>query len=195
MKKPVKIVLGIVAVLILGSAIGIGSAVLIFEGIGNSLNTKNGAWGTNLMAGNQQADIYTRARIAVHGLLALNKSETIYFRAYTDDSGQSLDGDYDYRIEGKAPDARWWCIIVYGADDFLVPNDQNRYSYSSDTVSYDPNGNFTIYVSRTQKLGNWLPLGDQKTFHLSLKLYNPGELIQRNTSTVELPHIIKEANK
>jgi hypothetical protein len=194
-KKPVKIILGILVAIILGSAIGIGSALLVFEGGVNASGVSNGAWRTNLSAGSRQADMYTRAWIALHGLFALNQSETIYFQASTDDNGQALSGDNVYRIEGKAPDSRWWSITVYGADDFLIPNELNRYSYSGNSVSYGPDGKFTIYLSKIQKPGDWLPLGNQKKFNLSLRLYNPGESIRKSPAMVELPHIIKEVGK
>lgn len=195
MKKPVKIILGILIALVLGSGIGVGSAILAYEGTVNANSINNGAWLTKLAAGSQNADPYTRAWIAVHGLFALNQSETIYYSAFSDDSGQPFNGDYTYRIEGKAPDARWWSITLYGADDFLIPNAQNRYSYSGNRVIYDQSGKFTIYVSKTEKPGNWLPLGVQKKFRLSLRLYNPGDSVRMNPTTVELPHIVREAGK
>ena len=195
MKKPVKIVLGALAAIVLGSAIGIGSALLTVK-IGFSFGAvKNGPWQTNPTMGSRQASIYTRAIVAVHGLFALNQSETIYYSAMTDDSGQWFGGDNVYRIEGKALEARWWSITVYGVDNFLIPNDLNRYSYSGNSVTYDRNGKFTIYLSKTPKPGNWLPLGDRRRFLLSLRLYNPGESIRRDLATVELPHIIKEGGK
>jgi hypothetical protein len=194
-KKPAKIILGILVALVLGSAIGIGSAILVFEGGVNASSFSNGPWRTNLAAGSQQADIYTRAWIAIHGLFALNQSETIYFQASTDDTGQPLSVDSVYRIEGKAPDSRWWSITVYGADDFLIPNELNRYSYSGNSVKYGPDGKFTIFLSSVQKPGDWLPLGNQRKFNLSLRLYNPGESIRKSPTTVELPRIIREGGK
>jgi hypothetical protein len=195
MKKPVKIILGVLVAIVLGSAIGIGSTILALK-IGASVGAvKNGPWRTNLTVGSGQADMYTRAMVAVGGLLALNQSETIYYQALTDDSGQMFSGDNVYRIEGKVPDARWWSITLYGADYFLIPNELNRYSYSGNSVTYDRNGKFTIHISKTRMPGNWLPLGDQKKFFLSLRLYNPGESIRKSPATVELPHIFKEVGK
>ena len=195
MKRPVKIVLGVLVALILGGVIGIGSAVLAFEQGASAGNVINGPWRTNLAVGSQQADLYTRAWVAVHGLLALNQSETIYYHAYSDDNNQLLSGDSVYRIEGKAPDARWWSITLYGEDDFLIPNELNRYSYSGNSVTYDRDGKFTIYISKAQQPGDWLPMGDQKKFSLSLRLYNPGEFMRKNPTAVELPHIIREVSK
>jgi len=195
MKKALKIILGILAALILGSGIGVGSAILAYDGISGMRSVQNGPWQTNLAAGNGEASPYLRASIAVHGLLALNQAETIYYHAYKDESGQVFNGDNVYRIEGKAPDARWWSITLYGTDDFLVPNELNRFSYSGNSVTYNKNGKFTIYISKKQQTGDWLPLGDQKRFSLSLRLYNPGESVRTNPAGVELPRIVREVGK
>jgi hypothetical protein len=195
MKKPIKIILGVLVALVLGTGIGVGSAVLAYDNIAAMRGVNNGPWQTNLAVGSEEASPYLRASVAVHGLLALNQSETIYYHAYKDESGNLFNGDNVYRIEGKAPDSRWWSITLYGADDFLVPNDLNRYSYSGNSVTYDKDGKFTIYLSKIQKPGDWLPLGSQKRFSLSLRLYNPGDSVRKNPATVELPHIIREASK
>lgn len=195
MKRPLKIITGIAIALIFGTALGIGSATLAYDNIASLRSINNGPWQTNLAVGSGEANLYLRASVAVHGLLALNQSETIYYHAYDDNSGKSFNGDNVYRIEGKAPDARWWSITVYGADDFLIPNESNRYSYSGNSVTYGPDGKFTIYLSKTQKPGNWLPLGEQKRFSLSLRLYNPGESVRKNPATVELPRITREESK
>jgi hypothetical protein len=194
MNKPVKIILGILVALILGSGIGIGSAVLAYESVGQS-HLKNGAWSTDLAKGSDKDDAYSRTHAAVHALLGLTQAEVIYYVAATDDSGKPLSGDGVYRVEGKAPEARWWSITAYGSDDYLIPNEYNRYSYSGNNVTYDSNGKFTFYISKAQKPGAWLPTGDQKKFILELRLYNPGDSVRMNPGTVELPHIIREETK
>jgi len=192
MKKPVKITITVLIILILGSILGVGSAFLSYDWAVNFYNIKNGPWQTNLAIGSGTANPYLRAAVAVHGLLALQQSETIYYSAYTDDDGKLLNADNVYRIEGRAPDSRWWSITVYGEDDFLIPNELNRYSYGSNSVSYNSDGKFTIILSKSHRDGNWLPLGNTKRFSLSLRLYNPGESIRRNPANVELPKIIRE---
>jgi hypothetical protein len=195
MTKPIRVILGILVALILGSGIGVGSAVLAYEVGGDIRDAANGPWRTNLGAGSEHADMYTRCWVAVHELLALRQDETIYYSASVDDGGQPLSGDNIYRIEGKAPDARWWSITAYGADDFLIPNDLNRYSYSGNNLSFDSSGKFVIFCSKTQHAGTWLPLGEQKKFTLFMRLYNPGDSIRKNPATVELPHITREVGK
>ncbi|MGD0354079.1 MAG: DUF1214 domain-containing protein [Dehalococcoidia bacterium] len=195
MNKTAKIIAGILIALIVGSSIGIGSAFAAVDVMANRFSIHNGPWQASLAAGSPQADPYTRASIAMHYLLALNQFEVIYYNAYKDDNGDPLQADCTYRIEGKTLDTRWWSITAYGADDFLIPNELNRYSYNMDNVKYDADNNFVIYLSKTPKTDDWLPLGDQKTFSLSLRLYNPGQLIRDHPDIVELPHIIMEGCK
>ena len=52
--------------------------------------TAAGPWKTNLLIGDSAASPTVRAAIARRGLLALNRSETVYFNATSDDSGQRL---------------------------------------------------------------------------------------------------------
>jgi hypothetical protein len=194
MKRTFKIVLVILLVLIVGTVIGVGSVILVaFGGVGNGI--VNGPWRANTAAGSVTADPYMRIRVAIHGLLALNSSETIYYSARVDDDGNALNSDYTYRIEGKALDTRWWSITAYGAGDHLIANALNRYSYTGNNVTFDVNGKFTIFVSKNNQQGNWLPLNDQKRFYLTLRLYNPGDAMRDSLNTVELPHIIREAGK
>ena len=92
----------------------------------------DGPWKTSLVAGSPQSDPYTRARVALHGLLALNRKETIYYTATEDSDGAKLDGNCRYEVRGRDPNTRWWSITAYGADDYLIPNPGNLYSVSAD---------------------------------------------------------------
>ena len=49
-----------------------------------------GAWKANLRAGSPDADMYTRAAVALNALLALGRDETMYFIATHDDNGAAL---------------------------------------------------------------------------------------------------------
>jgi len=196
MKKPLKIMLAVLAVLVIGGGIGYGTAVAAYESMYSRGTVRNGQWATNLAAGSAEASIYTRANIALHGLLALAKSETVYYQCLGDDKGEQLRSNCDYRIEGNAPDARWWSITAYGQDDFLIPNEQKRYSFNTNTVKLNLDGNYVIYLSGLPKEGNWLPSGtkDQKVA-LSLRLYNPGQPVYDNPGGIELPRITREGCK
>ncbi len=182
-----KVIAALSAGLVLGLAV---TWLTVFQGsLGmGSGRVSNGPWDTNLSIGSAASDPYTRASVAVHGLLALGRSETLYFTAYRDSAGKALDANCAYRIMGRDPDARWWSITAYAADDFLIPNPAGRYSVSKNSVRRDMRGDFLITVSRNAAPANWIPL-DDGTFSLTLRLYNPGAAVAADPAHAALPRI------
>lgn len=158
-------------------------------------NVRVGAWDTNLNTGSAEADASLRAGIALGGLLALNRSETIYFNATTDDDGNQLLSNCSYRVVGKELPSRWWSITAYGADNFLIDNPQNRYSFSMATLPRDADGNYTIQVGGNPSAANYLPVGspaESLAFALTLRLYNPTPEAAANVAALHLPAIHRE---
>lgn len=185
-----KLAARIFAVVIAGTLLGLlATWITVFRG---SLLDRmaDGPWQTNLAAGNPQSDPYTRAATALHGLFALNRNETIYYNAMRDSDGNRLDGACVYRIAGRDPDARWWSITAYGADDFLIPNLANRYSVSKTTVVRDANGGFIINVGGSSGGQNRIPSGSGR-FSLTLRLYKPGPDIALDPAHAALPTLKK----
>ena len=178
-------------VVLIALVLGIGSAFLSINIVPRKSSIKNGAWTTNPLTGSKEADMYLRAAVSLIGLFALNKTETIYYTAFADDGGNPLQTDCDYIIEGVDMDARWWSITAYGADHFLIPNDENRYSYNMKNTERDKNGRYKIHLSATPKKDNWLPLGDGGNFSLSLRVYSPASTVYENMGTIQLPRIIR----
>lgn len=148
----------------------------------------NGPWKTNLATGSARSGPYTRALVAVHGLFALNRNETIYYTANTDSDGHLLRGNCRYEITGRDPDARWWSITAYGRDDYLIPNPAHRYSVSKTTVARTPEGEFAVQVGGLAVDDNWIPTGAGR-FSLSLRLYNPGPDVRQDPAHVTLPQL------
>ena len=186
-----RIALKIAAVLVVGALLGLAATwFAVFRGT-LAGGIADGPWRTSLEAGSSQGDIYLRARVAVHGLLALNRSETIYYTTSTDGEGAALSGQCTYRIAGRDPPTRWWSITAYGADDYLIPNPAGLYSASMHSVTRDASGKFTVTVSKAHAGGNWLPVGDGG-FNLSLRLYNPNPSVAADPAHVALPIIVKE---
>ena len=100
--------------------LGIGSAWWAVKKMPSGRESiRVGAWQANTRAGSTDADMYTRAGIAVNALLALGRAETMYFVAITDDAGNPLRSRCAYRISGAPPKARWWSITAYADDMFL----------------------------------------------------------------------------
>lgn len=177
---------------LLGVLLGLASAYVAVTSLRGENVVSNGPWSTNLATGGADADIYTRAYVALTGLFALNKNETIYYGADKDSGGAPLDGHCSYRIEGSDPDARWWSITLYAADDYLIPNAANRYSLSKTSIVRQGDGGFVIRLSTVPETGNWIPTSPDG-FQVTLRLYNPGQAVRDNPAGVALPSITKEA--
>ncbi len=147
---------------------------------------------SSLLVGSAASGPYLRASVAVHGLLALNRSETIYDTASTDSAGDRLDGGCTYRLVGRDPAARWWSITAYGPDDYLIPNAANRYSVSKTSIVRDVDGAFIAMVAKGQSGPNWIPVRNG-AFSLSLRLYNPAAAVSADPAKAALPAIAKAA--
>ncbi len=168
-------------------------SVAITVGIGlKDSGVTNGPWSTNLSVGGADADLYTRAAVAIGGLLALSKEETIYFTAFEDSDGDTLTEDCSYQIEGNDPDARWWSITIYALDNYLVVNDDDHPSVAQTTVSRTKPGHFIATVSPQAQAENWISSRNAGSpFSLTLRLYNPGERVYSSPETTPLPTIKK----
>ena len=190
----IRLVLAIGAALVLG----LGSA---YQAVRSGLSggeVANGPWRTSLVTGSADADLYTRARVAVGGLLALAPSETVYWNAERDGDGRPLDARCDYAVAGAELPARWWSVTAYAADHFLIPNDAGRYSFSQTTLAREPGGPWTMRVSTepASEGENWLPSGRTGAtgpFALTLRLYNPAAEVYERPASVALPRIEREA--
>ncbi len=179
------LVLGLLAV-----AAGVTSAWWTVHARGLQPHVSVGPWRADLLAGSASANAYTRARIAIIGLLALQREETMYYVAGSDDRGHALTGDCDYRIEGRSPSARWWSITAYGEDYFLIPNPERRYSFTMRSAEPDSTGHFAFVASSQAQAGRWLPLGGAPRVFLNLRLYNPGPELAQHPEALDAPHII-----
>jgi hypothetical protein len=185
-----RFILKAIAALVIGVALGAGFTWLaVFHGDMPG-GVSEGPWRTNLLIGSSGGDAVTRAKVAAHGLLALNRSETIYYTAVIDSAGARLTSDCDYTIAGHDPDARWWSITASAADDFLIPNSANRYSISKNDVVRDKGGAFTADVSATSQDQNWIAVKGGP-FSLTLRLYNPGADVARDPAHAVLPSLVK----
>lgn len=187
-----KLAAKIVAMLVVGVALGLFATWLIVVRGSMPGGVSDGSWKTNLLIGSSGGGIYTRASVAVHGLLALNRSETVYYTTQTDSDGARLDGQCAYRLAGRDVPARWWSITVYGADDFLIPNPAGRYSISKTSVLRDAGGGFVASIAPNASGPNALPTAGQK-FSLTLRLYNPAASVVTDPAHVALPSIKKVA--
>jgi hypothetical protein len=148
-----------------------------------------GAWTMNKLAGSSAANALTRARIAIHGILAMHRQETIYFFASKDDLGHPLDPNADWEIRGRGFDCRWWSFTLYDEEYQLIESLSRRYSVHSDNVVPEPDGSYRIVISRGNPGDNWLASGNARRLMVTIRLYNPSPAILADVRSVALPSI------
>jgi hypothetical protein len=182
--------LKIFSVLAVGIMLGLAATwATVIHGT-KSEGISDGPWRTSLLAGSSEAGPYLRAYIAVHGLLALSREETVYYSAARDSEGHTLDGNCSYQLEWRDPPTRWWSITAYGPDDFLIPNPADRYSVSMNSVARRADGTFAVTLSKKQVGVDWIPLAAGR-FDLTIRLYNPQAAVVADPGRVTLPTIRK----
>lgn len=172
-------------------ALGLGSAWLVLRaGLGEGVAA--GPWRANLLAGSAEAGGYTRARVAIGGLLALNRDETMYYVATTDSEGAPLRSRCAYRVTGRPPAARWWSVTAYAEDFFLFPNDERRWSVNGTSAPLDAGGRFVFASGPTapaDKTLAWLPTPGDRGLMFTLRVYNPEAALAAAPASLDPPRI------
>jgi hypothetical protein len=113
-------------------AIGLGAAWLMVRKAGDASTVQAGPWRASTLTGSPDCGTLLRAQVAVAGLLALSRQETMYYIAREDSAGQRLRASCRYRITGAAPAARWWSVTAYADDYFVFTVPSGRYSFNSE---------------------------------------------------------------
>ena len=110
---------------------------------------------------------------------------------------EELSGNCNYQISGSDIESRWWSITVYNEDGFLVKNDEKIYSLNSETVDFNLEGGFKIYLTGDNNFisnnsgENWLRTPIDRSFSVALRIYLPGEEYFSKLKRVDLPIIEK----
>ena len=150
-------------------------------------------WVSDFAVGSDEASAYVRARVARHGLLALAKSEAVYFSRGTDDDGLRLTSDCIYRLSGQDMPARWWSVTLYSTADSKLPmNTDDALSIDATSVAregQDKGGeeggdeaaagpwDALIAAYLPEGVANWVSCTGSDGFDLLLRLYVPDEAL------------------
>jgi hypothetical protein len=180
------------------------SVILMVRTFGTGLSAmsvQNGNWVTNVSTGSADAGIMLKATIAVGGLLASTRENSMYYRLNSV-AGEPLRLNCRYRIEGDDYDADWWSITAYGWDNYLIPNRLKRYSFNNENTLRREDGSWVIHVGAKEQPENWLPVGPSGApswrklsdydFDLLLRLYTPGRAYLEEPQSAALPTVTLE---
>jgi hypothetical protein len=188
-KKASRWIMALVVVAGLGA--GAASAVWTMKRGGLRGDGYEGWYGSSV-AGSIDADPWTRAKIALTGLLALNKSQAIYFTRNTDDQGERLREGCSYRVSGGAMPGSWWSVTVYADDDYLPMNDDDALSFDATEVSPDAQGQWTATVAdKRPESGAWASSRKAGAYTLTLRIYQPSKQAQDDLGSVPKPKVTK----
>ena len=183
MRRSLRYLGGVVA----GALIGLGSALWL-SGLwppGRSIafgDVDVGGWRSDFAIGSKTADPYTRARVARHGLLALAKTEAVYFTRTTDDAGAPLRDACTYRLSGGTMPAGWWSVTLYDSQSMLPGNTDSALSIDAERAG-DGAWEAVIAPQKPEGAAHWISSRSAGTFDLTLRLYMPDAALLADTGT------------
>jgi len=161
----------------LGSAVGVLSALWMSGLIGGqrpklAATVTSDNWTADWAIGAKGATPYMRAFVARYGLLALPKTEAVYFVRSVDDDGDQLTNKCIYRVNGKAQMAMWWSITLYNDKGYLAAGFDNAYSIDQTTLG-DGAWSVEVRPNRQNDKDVWLSSANAGAFELMLRVYKP----------------------
>ncbi len=149
-------------------------------------------WYGSAVTGSADAGPWLRARVAISGLLALNKSQAIYLTRKTDDDGAPLREECRYRVTGGPIPGQWWSVTVYAADNFLPLNDDDALSFDATEVARDEAGRWSATLAPTRPEGQaWASTRKAGNFDITLRIYQPSAAAQADFGSIPLPKVTR----
>lgn len=165
------IIARVVAALITGVGLGLASAwIATSPGVAH-YPIRNGAWRASANMGNAGDDPYVRAYNARIAWFSNDPDANIYFESTADSAGRPLDIHCTYLISGAPLPARWWSITAY-SDFHWMPNDANRFSFTSTQLHPGADGLWRFTASPHPQQGEWLPFSGAGRLTFVLRLYD-----------------------
>jgi hypothetical protein len=172
-----------------GVAVGTGTAIVSVRAGAFGARDALGPWTTGRDYGSAEAGAYTRAVVALRGLLALPAREARYYNAAVDNEGRPLDGHCRYAVRGGEGNGAWWSLTLYDREGYLVANPPGIYSVAGAALPPAERAGWTVAVAPGPQPGHWLPSGGLERFELTLRVYLPADGGQGNLPDERLPSI------
>lgn len=150
-----------------------------------SMKTVNG-WLVPLNLGRYGDDYKMRAFISFVGLGALCREDAVYPTSFVDRDGKPLNGacEYVFHLDKKELFPSYsgiWSISAY-RENFYVHNPIERYGITSGMpLVYNADGSLDVYIQARSpgeaRESNWLPCPPSGPFNLTIRVYQPKEII------------------
>jgi hypothetical protein len=173
-----------------GGGASVWYALKLQEGVGA---VSIGGWTAFPEIGTADADPYSKARVAREGVLALGRAEGLSFIAQRDASGDALQRNCTYIVEGTVPPARFWTL--YAADQTLTAIKDDRQpaaALHSYEVLRSPDNSLSISIGNRPQPGNWLAVRGSGAMFFVLTLFDTTIASSTGIADVALP-LVKKA--
>ena len=173
--------------------LGIGSAHLALRGDYPLGAVHLGPWTAWPHLGSNETDPYARSIVTRRGEIPLATGEGLALVASADSQGRALDSGCTYTVGTATPQARLWTLTLYDQQGAFVTSELQRSGFTSAEIVRDPEGRFSIVLSRDVQPGNWLKLPDSGAFSIALRLYDtPASLGTSAVDASALPAIDRQ---
>ena len=175
------IILALLGLLIGAYTAWTGAAKIAEIGTGQRISIDG--WSADYSIGTTATDPKTRAMVARRGIMALPRSEAVYFTTTQDSGGDVLRENCRYEVSGQTDmGALWWSVTLYDQDDFL-PKDAENYSINSD--QFNSANQFNVSIRKDGDLSH----RGAGNFDLTLRLYKPQDWVISDPERLNLPTV------
>jgi hypothetical protein len=187
-----RLVLSVALVFILAIGGGAVSVRYALDHMAGLEGLRIGPWTAFPDRGSPRADPYSKARFSRNAELPLGLSEGLAFVAGVDSSGAPLRRACSYRIEGKAPAARFWTLHP-SVDGGASPQPQKlRWpGLHSMQILRREDDTFEVIASPRPHPGNWLMTSGEGPLGLVFTLYDAPAIRSLDVARVDLPLIYR----
>ena len=187
-----RLALSVAVVFILAVGGGAASVRYALDRLAGFEGLSVGSWIAFPSRGTPGADPYSKARFSRNAELPLGQAEGLAFVAAVDSAGAPLRRACSYRIEGKAPAARFWTLFptTDGATPSQLPQMRDTGLHSMQILRRNDDS-FEIVASPAPQPGNWLATGGDGTMNLVLTLYDAPAISNPDAAQLELPLIYR----
>lgn len=185
-----KLFAAFVGLLLLGVGIGAGLSWYSLQENHGFGALKIGAWTAWPLAGDPNADPYTKAKVAVDGETPLGAAEGIAFHALTDATGKPLLLECQYRLEGRTPPARLWTLTSHTLQDTPIRDESGKVAQvTSRSAVRDASELLVANVGPDVSPGNWLQTAGNGEYQLVMHLYDTPVTGTRGIVEPQMPSI------
>lgn len=174
MGRGTAIVAGIVVGAGFGAISALAAAGLLPWSVSRAKTIDIAGWQSDWTIGTEASDPYLRAWVARFGLLALRKSEAVYFISETDKDGLPLTETCHYQVTGGSMPGSWWSVTLYDTSGYLPLNNGDNLSFDATAVLDNETWAFTIAPETpADPKARWLSSANAGAFDLTLRIYEP----------------------